>query len=264
MRISAGTVALRTWTFLVAAFMVIPTLVIVPMAFTESSRLSWPPRGFQMGWFQMLLTDPEWRAATATSVSVALWTALAATLLGALLSLTLVRGSFAGQRTLNVLMMSPMIVPVVIVGVGCYFAYVRLGIAGTTLGLVAAHTALALPLSVVSISTSLRTIDPDLERAAAGLGARPVTVFRRITLPQLASGLAASAIFAFITSWDDVVVAGFITSPTVRTLPVVIFNQLRTGLDPTVAAAATLLMLVTTVALLALGIGSFLRTRRRT
>ncbi|MEU8249280.1 ABC transporter permease [Nonomuraea sp. NPDC048916] len=240
---------LRSAVALIAVFLLLPTLVVIPLSFTEGSLLRWPPRGFSLRWYETLLADPAWRDATLKSLEVALWTALAATAIGTTTALGLTRGRFRGRQLISSLSLSPIVVPTVITAIGTYFVFVRLGIVGTTAGLVLAHTVLALPLVIVSVTNSLRSFDRNLELAALSLGAGPVSTFFRITLPLVAPGVAASALFAFITSWDEIVVALFVTDPVVRTLPVVIFNQLRSGVDPTVAAAATLLVLVTVTAL---------------
>ncbi|GAA3967263.1 ABC transporter permease [Actinomadura viridis] len=252
---------LRAVVALIAIFLLLPTLVVIPLSFTEGTLLRWPPRGFDLRWYETLLTDPAWRDAALKSLEVGLWTALTATVIGTATALGLARGRFRGRRLTGSLVLSPIVVPTVITAIGTYFVFVRLGIIGTTAGLVLAHTVLALPLVIVSVTNSLQSFDRNLELAAASLGAGPVTTFFRVTLPMIAPGVAASALFAFITSWDEIVVALFVTDPVVRTLPVVIFNQLRSGVDPTVAAAATLLILVT---VMALGVALLARRRVKT
>ena len=160
------------------------------------------------------------------------------------------RGRFPGRSLVNGLVLAPLIVPVVIIAIGMFSLYVRWRISGSLVGLVIAHTALALPFVVVSVSASLRTMDRNLELAAANLGADPRRTFTRITLPIILPGVLAGAIFAFITSWDEVVVAIFLTSARFRTLPVEMWEQVRQVVDPTVAAVATTLLVVTTVLLL--------------
>jgi putative spermidine/putrescine transport system permease protein len=184
------------------------------------------------------------------SAEVAVLTAIFATVLGTLASLALTRGRFPGRTLVNGLVLAPLIVPVVIIAIGMFSLYVRWRISGSLLGLVIAHTALALPFVVVSVSASLRTMDRNLELAAANLGASPRQSFMRITLPIILPGVLAGAIFAFITSWDEVVVAIFLTTARFRTLPVEMWEQVRQVVDPTVAAVATTLLLVTTALLL--------------
>jgi len=231
-------------------YLLAPTLVIVPMSFTEARILSFPPEGFSLQWYGRMFTDRQWSMAMLNSAEVAVLAAILATVLGTLAALALMRGRFPGKTLVNGLVLAPLIVPVVIIAIGMFSLYVRWRISGSLLGLVIAHTALALPFVVVSVSASLRTMDRNLELAAANLGADPRRTFTRITLPIILPGVLAGAIFAFITSWDEVVVAIFLTSARFRTLPVEMWEQVRQVVDPTVAAVATTLLVVTTVLLL--------------
>ena len=238
--------------FLTVLYLIAPTLVIVPMSFTETRILSFPPQGFTLEWYERMFTDRQWSSAIASSVQVAILTTIASTVLGTLAALALARGRFPGKTAVNGLILAPLIVPIVIVAIGMFSLYVRWRIGGSLVGLVVAHTALAVPFVVVSVSASLRTMDRNLELAAANLGANPRQTFWRVTLPIILPGVIAGAIFAFITSWDEVVVAIFLTSARFRTLPVEMWEQVRQAVDPTVAAVATTLLVVTTVLLLIL------------
>jgi putative spermidine/putrescine transport system permease protein len=239
--------ALGTLTVL---FLIAPMLVIVPMSFTSSPILSWPPEGLSGQWYQKMVTDPQWSRGFANSAQVATLAAIVAATVGTLAALGIVRGRFPGKSIVNALVLSPLIVPVVIVGIGLFSFYARLKLAGTLPGLVLAHAALALPFVIINVGTALRTMDRNLEMAAANLGADPVRVFWRITFPIILPGIFAGALFAFITSWDEVVVSIFMTSARFRTLPVEMWEQVRQVVDPTVAAVATSLMAVTTTMLL--------------
>jgi putative spermidine/putrescine transport system permease protein len=231
-------------------YLLAPTLVIVPMSFTGARILSFPPEGFSLQWYGRMLTDRQWSTAMVNSAEVAVLTAILATVLGTLAALALTRGRFPGRAAMNGLVLAPLIVPVVIIAIGMFSLYVQWRISGSIVGLVLAHTALAVPFVVVSVSASLRTMDRNLELAAANLGADPRRTFTRITLPMILPGVLAGAIFAFITSWDEVVVAIFLTSARFRTLPVEMWEQVRQVVDPTVAAVATTLLAVTTALLL--------------
>jgi putative spermidine/putrescine transport system permease protein len=233
-------------------YLLAPTLVIVPMSFTEASIMSFPPEGFSFRWYERMLTRPEWSTGLRNSAMVAILTAVLATFLGTLAALGMTRGRFPGRSLLNALALSPLVVPVVIIAIGMFSLYVQWRISGSLPGLVLAHTALALPFVVVNVATSLRTMDRNLELAAANLGATPARSFQRVTLPIILPGVLAGAIFAFITSWDEVVVAIFLTSARFRTLPVEMWEQVRQVVDPTVAAVATTLLVVTTGLLLLL------------
>jgi putative spermidine/putrescine transport system permease protein len=235
---------------LIGFFLIAPTLIVVPMSFSSGTRLQFPPPGFSTRWYANFFHSSMWTDAAIASVKVALLTVLVATALGTLTALGLVRGRFPGKVLVQGLMLSPAIVPVVIVAIGTFFVFIRWHLAGTLTGLVIAHSALALPLVVVTVGTSLRTIDRNIELAAQSLGAGPWRTFWRITFPLILPGIIAGALFAFVTSWDEVVVAIFMTSPLFRTLPVVMWSQVRSEIDPTIAAVASMLMGVTVLALL--------------
>ena len=231
-------------------FLVGPMLVVVPMSFTEARILSWPPTGFSLQWYEKMLADPQWSRGFTNSLQAAVLTALLSTVLGTLAALGMTRGRFPGKRLANALILSPLIVPVIIIAIG-FFAFYSLGkVAGSLPGLVLAHTALAVPFVIINVGTMLRTMDRNLELAAASLGASPMRTFWRVTFPIILPGVVAGALFAFITSWDEVVVSIFMTSARFRTLPVEMWEQVRQVVDPTVAAVATVVLVVSTTLLL--------------
>ena len=231
-------------------FLMAPTLVVVPMSFTASNALTFPPEGLSTRWYEKMVTDPQWSTGFLNSAKVAFLTAILATVLGTLAALGTVRGRFPGRGAVNGLILSPLIVPVIIIAIGMFSVFVRWKITGSIVGLVLAHTALAVPFVVVNVATSLRSMDRNLEQAAQSLGAGPVRTFRRINLPLILPGVLAGGLFAFITSWDEVVVSIFLTSARFRTLPVEMWEQVRQVVDPTVAAVSTTLLAVTTTLLL--------------
>ncbi len=243
----ASKVVLSAFSIVLVIFLIGPTLVLVPMSFSSGATLQFPPPGFSLQWYENLFTSPVWTRATVSSIQVALLTCITATVLGTLAAFGLVRGRFPGKELVNALVLSPMIVPLVIVAIGMFAVFVSWRIAGSVLGLVLAHTVLALPFVVINVGASLRTMDRNLELASSNLGASPLKTFRYVTLPQILPGVLAGALFAFIVSWDEIVVALFLTSPFLRTLPVVMWEQVRTEVDPTIAALATMLTLLTTV-----------------
>lgn len=233
----------------VGFFLLAPALIVVPMSFSSSAFLEFPPTGFSTRWYANFFHSSMWTNAAVDSVKVALLTVLVATVLGTLTALGLVRGRFPGKALVQALVLSPAIVPLVIVAIGTFLVFTGWRLQGTLTGLVIAHTALALPFVVVSVGTSLRTFDRTVELAAQSLGAGPWRTFWRITFPLILPGVAAGALFAFVTSWDEIVVAIFMTSPFFRTLPVVVWSQVRTEIDPTIAAVASMLIAVTVLAL---------------
>ncbi len=236
---------LQVSVWLIAFFLIAPTLIVVPMSFSEGGLLTFPPKGFSTRWYANFIDQDTWTAGAMTSLKVGLMTAILATVLGTLTALGLVRGRYPGRPLVTALVLSPLIVPVVVVAIGMYFVYSEWHIIGTLHGLILAHTAIAIPFVVVVVGSSLRTFDRTLELAAQNLGAGPVRTFFRITLPLIFPSVVAAALFAFIASWDEVVVSIFLSSPAVRTLPVVIWGQVRSVIDPTIAAVATALTGVT-------------------
>ena len=248
------------WTFSIAvlAFLVMPLLVIIPISFSSASFLSLPVPGYSVRWYEALLTSPVWGRATANSLIVAITATTIAVVLGTLAAVGLHRNEFRGKALLMGALISPMIVPIVIVALGSYFFYSPLGLSSSLLGLSLAHAALGAPFVLVTVSATLTGFDANLARAAASLGASPLTVFRRVTLPVIAPGVISGALFAFVTSFDEVVVALFLTGPSQRTLPRQMFDGIRENISPTILAAATLLILLAVTLLLT---AEFLRRR---
>jgi putative spermidine/putrescine transport system permease protein len=229
---------------LVLGFLILPLLIIVPLSFSSGTFLTFPLPGLSLRWYEELFTSAPWRLSLRNSLVVASAATVLATTLGTLAALGLSRARLPGQGVLLPLIVSPMIVPVVIVAVGVYFFYAPLGLTASLLGLTLAHTALALPFVVITVGATLQGFDRNQARAGASLGASPAVVFFRITLPLILPGVIAGALFAFVTSFDEVVVALFVTGPAERTLPRQMFNGIRENISPVIAAAASLLILL--------------------
>ena len=210
--------------------------MLVPVSFSSEQTLQFPPPGFSLRWYETLLTSPDWIFSTLVSFQIAMITAILASVLGMLAAFGLVRGRFVGQGLANAMILSPMIVPVIIVAIGMFAVFVSWRIAGSPIALIVAHTVLALPYVVVNVGASLRTMDRTLEAASMNLGAGPLRTFRYVTLPLILPGVLAGALFAFLVSWDEVVVAIFLSSPYLKTLPVLMWGQIKESVDPTVAA----------------------------
>lgn len=231
----------------IVIYLLAPTAIVIPLSVSTTQTMRFPPQGFTLAWYGKMLTDESWSAHLVTSIQVGLGTALMATVIGTSAAVGIVRGRFPGKQLISGLIVAPQIVPLVIIAIGMYGFFTSLRITGSYVALVAAHTVLALPFVVVNVAASLTTVDPNLELAARSLGAGRWAAFSRITMRLITPGIAAGAIFAFITSWDDVVVALFLTTPQFRTLPVEMWQQLRQQIDPTVAAVSSTLLIVTTV-----------------
>jgi len=238
-------IALLAFTALVATFLLLPVVFIVLLSFGSSRWLAFPPPGWTLKWYRELFADPAWLDAAVTSARIATITAILAVTIGLLASFALVRGSFRGREILRGLLLTPMVLPVVVFAIAIYAFFLRLGLGGTTVGFVIAHTVLALPFAVIPIATALEGFDKSIEDAAIVCGASPLQAKLRITLPSIRIGIFSAAIFSFLASWDEVVVAIFMASPTLQTLPVKIWGSLRADLTPVIAAASSLLVALT-------------------
>ena len=242
------------WTSLSVAFvfLVLPLVVVLPLAFNDSTFLTYPMEGFSLRWFSEFFTAPPWLYTLGNSVKVALGTTVMALLVGGLAAMGTVLAGKWGQIVLSALFVSPVVIPSVVLGVAMAYAFGRIGLGSTYYALVFAHTILAAPLVFLSVMTSLKGLDPELERAAASLGASRWFRFHSVTLPLAMPGFATGALFAFITSFDEVVVALFIASPESQTLPITLFSSLRDRLQPTIVVVALMLSIVSCLFILAL------------
>jgi putative spermidine/putrescine transport system permease protein len=230
---------------LVMLFLLLPIVFIVALSFGSSQWLAFPPPGWTLRWYRDLLADPRWLESALTSAKIAVLVTILSVTLGLLASFALVRGSFPGRAALRTLFLIPMVLPVVVFAVAFYAFSLSVGLSGTLLGFVLAHTVLALPFAIIPISNSLEAFDRSIEDAAVLCGASPWEARLRVTLPNIRLGIFSAAVFSFLVSWDEVVVAIFMASPTLQTLPVRIWGTVRQDLSPVIAAASTLLILFT-------------------
>jgi putative spermidine/putrescine transport system permease protein len=240
-------VVLRIITGIVLVYLAAPIFVIVPLSFTSGQLLVFPLPGWSLQWYRELFTSPSWTSALGNSVLIGIATMCLATGLGTAAALGL-QGSRSRFKSLIFgLLVTPLAVPVVIVAVALYYYFAAVGLAGTYLGLVLAHTVLALPFVIITVSATLQSFDPNLVRAALSLGSSPTRAFRTVTLPIIAPGIVAGALFAFVSSFDEVVVALFLASPQQRTLPRQIFSGVSENITPAITAAAVILLVVSIV-----------------
>lgn len=245
---------LTLFSVLVSAWLILPTLVVIPMSFSGRRSLAFPPDSWSLQWYRNFFTDEVWMSSLLNSVRIALLVMVVATVLGTLASFALVRTEFKGKVVVSALIMAPLIVPGVVVAIAVFTVFLSWRMTGTMQGFVLAHSALALPYVIISVSAELRGFDRSLEMASMGLGAGPLATFRQVTLPAILPAVLSGALFAFIASFDEVVVALFVQSPTLRTLPVQMYSSVTTDIDPTIAAASTMTLLLTTVVLTVVGI----------
>lgn len=232
---------------LVCLFLLLPMIFIVALSFGSSRWLIFPPPGWTLRWYVEFFSDPGWMQSILTSLQIATVVTILSVLIGLMASFALVRGRFRGRKLLRVFFVSPMVLPVVVLAVGLYALFLRLGMNGTFIGFVLSHLVIALPFSVVVITNSLISFDRSVEDAAVICGATPLQAKLYVTFPAIRLGLFGAAIFSFLISWDDVVLAIFMSSPTLQTLPVQIWTTLRLDLTPVIAAASSLLLLLTLI-----------------
>ncbi|MBV9521288.1 MAG: ABC transporter permease [Alphaproteobacteria bacterium] len=230
---------------LVFLYLIFPILVVVPLSFSSGTYLSFPPPGFSLRWYENFFGRSDWLAAAQLSLWVAIAVMLLATALGAPAALALVRARFRGRNLLIAFIISPLIAPAIIVAIGTYFFYARLGLVGNPLALVLGHTSLAVPFVVINVAATLHGFDERLEHAAMNLGATPWRTFWQVTFPIIRPGILAGALFAFISSFDELVVALFISGSTAVTLPRKMWESIRFEIDPTIAAVSTILVVLT-------------------
>ena len=233
----------------VLVFLMAPIFAIVPLSFNSGQFLTYPLEGFSLRWYQEFLNSDAWMRALKNSFFVGIISTLLSTSLGTLASLGLTRADFRGKSIVMAVQLSPIIVPMVITAAGFYFFFAPLGLTANYTVLILAHPALATPFVVITVSATLQGFDGNLARASSSLGADPVTTFFRVVLPLIAPGVFSGALFAFATSFDEVVVVLMVAGPEQRTLPREMFSGIRENISPTITAVATVMIMVSIVML---------------
>ena len=257
-KLSAGRLALALVTALILLFLVAPIVVVFPLSLSSGELLVLPTPGYSLRWYEDFFTSSRWLSATWNSFVVGIATMILATLLGTLAAFGIFLGRFPGKALLLAILSLPMVTPVIVTAIAMYFSLSLVGLGSTLTGLILAHTVLSVPFVLLTVLASLQTFDQNLLRAAASLGANPAIAVRRVVLPLIAPGVATGALFAFATSFDELIVALFIASPGQFTLPRQMYAGLREFLSPTIAAAAVLLILFS---VLLLALNEFIRKR---
>jgi putative spermidine/putrescine transport system permease protein len=230
----------------VLVFLVAPSLFVIPVSFTNSTFLDFPPRGFTLRWYGEFFRSPIWVSATVRSLYVAVAVAVLATVLGVSAAFGLSRRKFAGQKWVMGLVLAPMILPRMIIAVGLFYLLARMELVGTDLALIIGHTVLAFPFVVVTMLAMLKNYDPQFDRAAMTLGASPARTFFHVTLPLISAGVVAAAIFAFMTSFDDLNLALFLAGGEQNTLPKQMWSTMILQANPLLGAASTMLLILMT------------------
>jgi putative spermidine/putrescine transport system permease protein len=251
--------ALPCYVTLLCLLLLAPIVIVIVLAFSGPGYLQFPPRTYSLHWFIRFLGDPQWRESLWYSIAIGVIACIVATVVGFFAAYAFVRGSFAAKKLLLSLLLLPIIVPTVITSVAMYFLSVRLDLVGKILWIGICHAVIALPVVLLILLSALQGVDVNLERAALSLGASPARLFLKVVIPLAAPGLISAALFAFLTSFDELIIALFLTGVRVQTLPVRIWNSLHLEIEPTIAAVSAFLIGVTGVVLLVDGL---LRGRR--
>lgn len=250
----------RIWLYglalLILLFLVLPVFVVMPMAFSSSRYLDFPPPGWSLRWFERFFTKTDWYESMLVSLQLGVATVLISTPIGTAAAYAIHNGEHAFFRRVRSLLLLPLIVPHIILAIGIFYVYVRLGWLGNFGSLVLAHTMLAMPFVVVTALSGLRAFDMNQEMVARSLGCTRLGAFMRVTLPQIRGSVLSGMLFAFVTSLDEVVLGLFIAVGNSTTVTKVMFGSLRDEIDPTIAAVSSILVIGSLlIALLAMLLG---------
>jgi putative spermidine/putrescine transport system permease protein len=237
-------VAVNALAGVVLAFLMLPILAVVPASFNHQSFITLPPTLVSWRWYHAFLADHEWMTALANSVEIAIIATTVALVLGTLAALGLQRLGGRSRLVLNGLFLAPLIVPVIVTAIALYRSIIDIKMTGSLAAMAVGHALLALPFVIINVGVSLRAVDPAWLRAAAGLGAGPWTIFRTVTLPNIVPGIVGGAVFAALTSFDEVVISVFLAGYRTKTLPVKMWEAIRIEFTPVVAVAATIMILL--------------------
>jgi putative spermidine/putrescine transport system permease protein len=250
----------RLWLYvlggLVLLFLILPSLLVIPLSFSDSRFLAFPPPGWSTRWYEAYFSSREWAAATRASFVAATLTMLISTVLGTLAAYSLHTAQSRFTQIVYAAFMLPLIIPGILIAIGVFLLFARLGLNNTMTGIVLAHSVMAIPLVVITVVSGLKSYDMAQEMAARSLGASRPWAFLTVTLPQIKVSVVSAALLAFITSLDEVVISLFIAGGDNATLTRRMFNALRDEIDPTIAAISTLLILVS---IILLGLTQFLQ-----
>lgn len=247
LKINYGKIGLAVFALVVFIFLLIPSLMAIPMSFTNTKFLVFPPEGFTMKWYQVFLTEERWVGPTLLSLRLAAVATVVSLILGTLASLGLVRGVLPFKKAIHLFVISPMMIPVIIIAFAAYGLYAKLHLIGSFWGVVIAHTILCCPFVILILNANLYRFDINLEKAARNLGASAMKTFLLITLPLIKPGMIAAGIFCFITSMDELVLTMFLIGTKRTTLPLRIFSQIQYLIDPVVATASTFFVVASIV-----------------
>lgn len=238
---------LYTLTVLVLFFLVVPTFIVVPMSFSSASSLVFPPPGWSLRWYGSFFQQDKWQMATWVSVRTGFFTMILATILGTAAAYSLHLSRFILKGPIYGLLVAPLLIPVILLAIGLYFAYAATGLLNTISGLVLATTLTAIPFVLVTVTAGFKSYDMSQEMVARSLGASRLRAFFTVTLPQIKLSVISGALLSFILAFDEVVISSFISGGTNSSLTKVMFSSLRNEVDPTIAAISTLLIALSSI-----------------
>ncbi|WP_459616716.1 ABC transporter permease [Bordetella sp. 2513F-2] len=227
---------------LAVVFLLLPLVVVIPISFGDSSLMAFPPKSYSLRWYRALVEDSRWLTAALTSLRLGVLVALISTVLATLTAIGLFRYQGPGKAALQAVVLSPLVVPVIVMGVALYYLFSLLGMTGSMTALVCAHALLTFPYGVVVINAALERFDTRLEQAAMIMGANGFKALWYVTLPIIRPSIVVAAVFAFLISFDEVVMALLLSGPQTLTVPKQMWDGIRFDLTPVIGAVSTVLL----------------------
>lgn len=240
---------LGIFTVIVLFLLIAPIFILVPLSFTSLNYFKFPPKGFSLQWYRAFFQNQEWVNGFIRSIGISILAIIFSLILGSMAAYAVTRIDFKFKKVFMAYMVTPMVIPVIIISVALYNSFAPMHLTNTILGIVLAHTLLSIPMVFVTLMTGLKGVDRNIELAASGLGAKGLRVFFEITLPQIRSSVISAALFAFTTSIDEITVTMFISGDKTKTLPVAMWEAMRNNITPDIAAVSTILIGITLVLL---------------
>lgn len=256
-------IGLIGYTALVFFYLILPTFVIVPMSFSNKTYLTYPPPGWSTKWYVNLYEDKDYFFALINSLKIGVPAALLATVLGTLAAVAIVRGNFRNARLYSAIALAPLMFPQIILALGLFVVMLKIGLLQTYAAIIIGHAVIAMPLVYVCVAAALMSYEPTYEQAAMTLGANWWRTFRYVTFPMTRMAILVGAIFAFSFSFDEIILALFLTDPETRTLPRQLWEAIYQNITPTVAAASTFILAFSLVALASAALVATVSRRRR-
>ncbi|RNB80242.1 ABC transporter permease [Brevibacillus fluminis] len=236
---------LRLLSVIILILFLTPILLVIPLSFTSVSYFQLPPPGYSLDWYEKVMNSPVWIEVFSRSLFIGGTTAIVSVILGTMAALAFVRLQFWGKKLFVPLILSPMVVPAVVVAIGLYRFFAPFKLTDTYTGMILSNAVIAIPVVFTTVASSLKGVDRNLELAAMGLGSTPVGAFFKVTLPLIKPGMISGALFAFSIVFDEPIISLFMAGANTKTLPVKYWESLRTSIDPSIAVVSTVLIVMT-------------------